>query len=77
MEVRLCVDCRHYRRSSERNLDLCMAHARVDLVRGEYLKNYASVQRENYGECKPQAVLWEPHPDTFTATEQESSHVEP
>jgi hypothetical protein len=75
MEIRLCVDCRHYRRESDRQLDRCKAQIRIDFVRGEHLSNYATIQRETYGECGPEGKLFSPQEDLFTATETEASHV--
>ena len=79
---RLCVDCIHYRASENTtrlntNLDRCAAPelVKVDLVRGEYSPVFCEVVRAPYGRCGPGGKFWSPHPDTFTATAQESSHV--
>lgn len=79
---RLCVDCVHYRANEattrlDNNLDRCAAPelVKVDLVRGEYSPVFCDVVRQPYGRCGPGGKFWQPHPDTFLATSQESSHV--
>ena len=79
--LRLCKDCLHFRANSHStptaNIDWCHAPAlvEVNVVRGEVKPVFCSVERAPYGRCGLDAKHFQPHPDTFQATEQEASHV--
>ncbi len=81
MRHKLCIDCRWYEAnkvsSPDINLDRCTrpgaVWATVDLVRGEHLPAFAVNERTHVSRPNPcglEAKFWEPHPDTFTTTEE-------
>ena len=84
--LRLCKDCLHFRANplttDRTNLDKCMrpgaAWVTIDYIHGHHVPAYAQSERECISRpdaCGYEAKHFQPHPDTFLATSQESSHV--